>query len=287
MNSPFRPSDPQDPRYRPRSGFLDSEEEFRLARAWRDDQDVEARNKLVEAYTPLAMSTAKRFSKGRKIDDPDLLQHAYIGLLKAADGFDPDKGFRFSTYAVWWIRAELQDYRLRTWSLVKRGRSAKARKVFFNLGRLEESVELRPGETGLQRDQRIADKLNVDAKELDSLRREFSGTDNSLNQLAANGEGDEIINLLPDPDCDVEQEVAQRHDRQVFRQTVSENFAKLPDRERTIVLSTVLKDPPMTLDQLGAVYGISRERVRQLRERGLERLRDFMPHYSPQGEWPF
>ena len=274
MTFHFHSSTPARSGYGNRTGFLSAEEEMRLARAWRDDRDVEARNRLVTAYRPLVMSLAKRFTKIRNVqDDPDLLQHAHIGLLKAADGFDPDRGFRFSTYAAWWVRAELQDYRMANWSLVKRGRSAKARKAFFNLARIEETLEALPGETAVQRDQRIADKLGVDTTELTGMREQFSGRDSSLNRVANDGEGDEIINLLPDPDCDVERQVAARHDRAVFRRTISRHFSRLPERERDIVIATVVKDPPLTLHQLGEIHGISRERVRQLRERGLERLR--------------
>ncbi|WP_288939909.1 sigma-70 family RNA polymerase sigma factor [uncultured Roseovarius sp.] len=275
MQKSYAPSAPSRPGYNDRTGFLTAEEELRLARAWRDDGNVEARNRLITAYHPLVMSIARRFTKNRNInDDPDLLQHGLIGLLKAADGFDPDRGFRFSTYAAWWVRAELQDYRMNNWSLVKRGRSSKARKAFFNLARIEETLEAVPGETTPEREQRIADKLGVKASELDGMRQQFSGSDSSLNRLTAGEEGDEIINLLPDPDCDVEEQVATRHDMDVFRRTVSRHFGHLPDRERDIVIATVVQDPPMTLHQLGEIHGISRERVRQLRERGLERLRD-------------
>ena len=141
MTIPYIPSAPTRQSYGKREGFLTEDEEVRLARAWRDTGDVAARNRLVTAYHPLVMSIARRFTKTRSLqDDPDMLQHAYIGLLKAADGFDPERGFRFSTYAAWWVRAELQDYRMSNWSLVKRGRSAKARKAFFNLARIEETL---------------------------------------------------------------------------------------------------------------------------------------------------
>lgn len=274
MTIPYIPSAPTRQSYGKREGFLTADEEVRLARAWRDTGDVAARNRLVTAYHPLVMSIARRFTKNRNLqDDPDLLQHAYIGLLKAADGFDPERGFRFSTYAAWWVRAELQDYRMSNWSLVKRGRSAKARKAFFNLARIEETLEAVPGETAADRDQRVADKLGVKADDLNAMRQQFSGADSSLNRPASDEEGDDIINLLPDPDCDVEQDVATRHDLDVFRRTVSRHFGRLPDREREIVIATVVQDPPMTLNQLGEIHGISRERVRQLRERGLERLR--------------
>ncbi|HKL04762.1 MAG TPA: sigma-70 family RNA polymerase sigma factor [Roseovarius sp.] len=274
MNIPYIPSAPTRQGYGKREGFLSAEEELTLARAWRDTGDVAARNRLVTAYHPLVMSIARRFTKTRSLqDDPDLLQHAYIGLLKAADGFDPERGFRFSTYAAWWVRAELQDYRMSNWSLVKRGRSAKARKAFFNLARIEDTLEAIPGETAADREQRIADKLGVKAADLNAMRQQFSGADSSLNRPASEEEGDDIINLLPDPDCDVEHDVATRHDLDVFRRTVSRHFGRLPDREREIVIATVVQDPPMTLHQLGEIHGISRERVRQLRERGLERLR--------------
>jgi len=276
MNKPFIPSDPKHHRNRPRSGFLSADEEQRLARAWQEHQDVDARNRLVRAFAPLAMATAKRHSRDKKLDDPDLIQHAHIGLIKAANGFDPDKGFRFSTYAAWWIRAELQEYRIRTWSLVQRTRTAKSRKVFFNLHRLEDDVNAPRGETREEKNLRVATALGLDPSELDAFRTEFAGNDSSLNRPATSEDGDDIINLLQDPDCNVEQEVSDRLDRNRFWQEAKTHFGKLPDRERVIVVSTVLKDPPMTLEQLGGVYGISRERVRQLRERGLERLRHSM-----------
>ncbi|MEQ8915624.1 MAG: sigma-70 family RNA polymerase sigma factor [Roseovarius sp.] len=277
MNKPFIPSDPKHHRHRPRPGFLSADDEQRLARAWQDNRDVEARNRLVRAFAPLAMATAKRHSRDKKLDDPDLIQHAHIGLIKAANGFDPDKGFRFSTYAAWWIRAELQEYRLRTWSMVQRTRTAKSRKVFFNLHRLEDDVNAPQGETRDEKNRRVATALGLEPSELDAFRTEFAGSDSSLNRPAAASEdGDDIINLLQDPDCDVEQEVSDRLDRNRFWREAKTHFGKLPDRERVIVVSTVLKDPPMTLEQLGTVYGISRERVRQLRERGLERLRHSM-----------
>lgn len=279
MNKPFIPSDPKQHRDRPRPGFLTADQEQSLARAWQTHRDVEARNRLVNAFAPLAMSTAKRHSRDKQLQDPDLLQHAYIGLIKAANGFDPEKGFRFSTYAAWWIRAELQDYRVRTWSLVQRTRTAKARKVFFNLHRLEDDVNAPPGETIADKNLRVATALGLDPSELDGFRMEFAGSDSSLNQPASQEDGDDIIHLLEDTDCDVERDVTDRLDRRTFWTEAKTHFAKLPERERVIVVSTVLQDPPMTLEQLGAVYGISRERVRQLRERGLERLRHSMRNF--------
>ncbi|WP_397542214.1 sigma-70 family RNA polymerase sigma factor [Roseovarius salis] len=273
MNKPYIPAARSNTA---RSGpaMLDAEEERRLARAWRDEGDVAARNRLVTAFTPLVLSITQRFTKTRAQEDPDLVQHAFIGLMRAADGFDPDRGVRFSTYASWWVRAELQDYRMANWSIVRRGRSAKVRKAFFKLGPVEDSLPSVPGETASERNLRIADKLGVGVHELDDMRRQFAARDSSLNRMTGEEEDTEAVDLLPDPDADVEAQVAARRDGAAFRAAMVRHFRRLPEREREIVIANVLLDPPKTLNELAQDHGISRERVRQLRERGLERLRE-------------
>jgi RNA polymerase sigma-32 factor len=273
MNKPYIPAARSKPA---RSGpaMLDAEEERRLARAWRDEGDVAARNRLVTAFTPLVLSITQRFTKTRAQDDPDMVQHAFIGLMRAADGFDPDRGVRFSTYASWWVRAELQDYRMANWSLVRRGRSAKVRKAFFKLGQVEDALPDVPGESAADRDDRIARKLGVGVHELDEMRSQFAARDSSLNRLTGEEEDTEAVDLLPDPEADVEAQVAARHDGAAFRTAMIRHFRRLPDRERAIVIANVLQDPPKTLNELAEAHGVSRERVRQLRERGLERLRE-------------
>jgi len=275
MNKPYIPTTTASEAVRARSALLSEAEERRLARAWREKGDIEARNRLVTAFTPLVMSMTQRFTKTRAQDDPDMLQHAYLGLMRAADGFDPDRGVRFSTYAAWWVRAELQDYRMANWSLVRRGRSAKARKAFFRLGPVEASLPLDPAQSAEERDSRIAQLLGVAPGELDGMRRQFGAADSSLNRLTGEDEdGTQALDLLADPDCDVEAEVATRHDLAVIRKALGRHLRRLPERERAIVVANVMQDPPQTLQDLGETYGISRERVRQLRERGLERLRE-------------
>ena len=258
-----------------RPALLGTKEEARLARAWRDHGDVDARNRLVSAFAPLVQAMVARFIKGRAQDDPDLMQQAYIGLMRAADGFDPDRGIRFSTYAAWWVRAELQDYKLLNWSLVRRGRSAKARVAFYRLGQIENALPQRPGEAPAARDARLAEALGVDRKALGEMRRQFGQADSSLH-AAVGEDGAEAMDLLPDPDADVEADVAGRHDRARLRAAMIDRFHALPERERHIVVSNVLADPPLTLQELGDIHGVSRERVRQLRDRGLERLRAAM-----------
>ena len=269
---------PRARRVRATAKMLTREEESALARAWRDGRDVDARNRLVCAFTPLALAITQRFTGRPAQDDPDMVQHAFLGLMRAADGFDPDRGVRFSTYAAWWVRAELQDYRMANWSLVRRGRSAKARKAFFRLGPVENSLPERPGESVPERDARVAEKLGVPIGDLHQMRQQFAARDSSLNRTAGGAQGDgeggsEALALLPDPDCDVEREVGQRRDRAAFRAAMIRHFARLPARERDILVGNLLCDPPRTLQDLGQAHGISRERVRQLRERALERLR--------------
>lgn len=275
MNKPYIPA--ATPRAARRAGpvLLSEAEERRLARAWRDHRDVAARNRLVTAFTPLVMAMVQRFTRTRAQDDPDMLQHAYLGLMRAADGYDPERGVRFSTYAAWWVRAELQDYRMANWSLVKRGRSAKARKAFFRLGPVEASLPAAPGQTAAERDRQIARRLGVAPGDLDGMRRQFGAADSSLNRRSgAEEDGAQALDLLVDPDCDVEAEVAARHDGAVIRKALGRHLGCLPERERAIVIANVMQDPPLTLQELGQTWGISRERVRQLRERGLERLRE-------------
>jgi RNA polymerase sigma-32 factor len=273
MNKPHFPA--RAPARSNRPALLGAEEEVLLARAWRERGDVAARNRLVTAFAPLVQAMVARFTKARAQDDPDLMQQAYIGLMRAADGFDPDRGIRFSTYAAWWIRAELQDYRLLNWSLVRRGRSAKARVAFFRLGQIENTLPQRPGEDPAAREARLATALGVDAQSLAQMRQQFGQSDASLH-AAVGEDGAEAMDLLPDPDCDTEAEIARRHDRARLRAAMIDHFHALPTRERHIVVSNVLADPPLTLQELGELHGVSRERVRQLRDRGLERLRAAM-----------
>lgn len=272
MNKPYFPAARDKRRRKSGPALLSAEEEARLARAWLLRGDIEARNTLVTAFEPLVHAMVARFTRTRSQADPDLVQQAFIGLMRALDRFEPERGIRFATYAVWWIRAELQDYRLLNWSLVRRGRSARARQAFFQLGAIEESLPPHPGESPQARDARIAHALGTSAADLGEMRALFGQGDSSLN-VPVIEDGTEAMALLPDPDTDTEAEIAARQDRALIRAALTRHFHALPERERRIVVANVLQDPPLTLNDLAAVHGISRERVRQLRERGLERLR--------------
>ncbi|WP_371039133.1 MULTISPECIES: sigma-70 family RNA polymerase sigma factor [unclassified Rhodosalinus] len=273
MNKPFTPSRSRSKLDRP-AEFLDAETELALARAWRDEGDTDARNRLVTAHRALAVSVARRAGGAGRAPDEDIVQQANIGLLKAAERFDPDRGFRFSTYAAWWIRAEIQDYRLRSWSLVRLGNSPALRRLFFNLRRVEArlafSGEVRPEEL----DAAIARELEVDETTVAAMRQRLAARDGSLNRPAAGEDGSDIQDLIEDPSGDSEALVGARLDRRAFWRQMAGHMSALPDREREIVIASYVQDPPQTLADLGETYGISRERVRQLRERGLERLRE-------------
>jgi RNA polymerase sigma-32 factor len=219
------------------------------------------------------LAAARRAAGPGRAPDDDVIQQANIGLLKAAERFDPERGFRFSTYAAWWIRAEIQDYRMRSWSLVRLGNSPALRRLFFNLRRVEARLRMTGEVPDDQMDVAIAAELEVDVDQVAAMRQRLAARDGSLNRPALGEEGSEIQELLEDPDADTEAEVGARIDRRAFWSSVAGHMQSLPEREREIVIASFVQEPPKTLAELGEAYGISRERVRQLRERGIERLR--------------
>ena len=273
MNKPFPPPR-RSQKQVPRPEFLDAHTETRLARCWRDKRDVAARNRLVTSHQALAMAAASRAGvKGRELDS-DLLQHANIGLLKAADRFDPDKGFRFSTYAAWWIRAEIQDYKIRSWSLVRLPNSAPSRKLFYNLKRTETRL-VAAGEVPPEHlVDRIATDLGVTPEQVVLMQRRLAAPDGSLNRpVGDDGGTTQLQDLLEDPDADVEKEVSARLDSRAFWTAMSTYLDRLSKREQEIIIETYVSDTPKTLDALGQRFGVSRERIRQIREAALIRLR--------------
>ena len=273
MNKPFRPPRTTGKRV-PRAEFLDTETEARLARSWRDEGDVAARNRLVTSHQALAMAAASRAGgKGRELDS-DLLQQANIGLLKAADRFDPDKGFRFSTYAAWWIRAEIQDYKIQGWSLVRLTSSAPSRKLFHNLKRVETRLVAAGEVPPEQLLDRIATELAVTTEQVVLMQQRLAAPDGSLNRpVGDDGGTTQLQDLLEDPNADVEKEVSARLDSRVFWTTMSTHLNRLSKREQEIIIETYVSDTPKTLDALGEQFGVSRERIRQIREAALTRLR--------------
>lgn len=274
MNQPFRP--PRRPRGKGFSAeFLDAATEAALARAWRDHGDEKARDRLVLAHRALAWAAAARLSRGGGRPDEDLIQQANLGLMKAADRFDPDMGFRFSTYAAWWVRAEIQDYAYGDWSLIRLPGSSALRRVFFGLRKAEAALRAE-GVGPAAMDAALAQQFGIDIDKVALIRERLAGRDLSLNQpVAGEDSGADWQDLLADPDpaADAELRVGAARAQRRLAGIVADHLAQLPERDRQIIAGSVMQDDHRTLADLGAEFQISRERVRQLRERALANLR--------------
>lgn len=256
------------------SEMLSADEERALICAWQQHGDRRARDRLIKAFAPLTASIVKRFKRGGGEVDPDLVQQAQIGLMKAVDRFDPDRGFRFSTYAVWWVRAEVQDYLRANISVVRRPNSAQSRAAAVQIAALNAEMEINPGLNRADADKRLAEALGVDTHRAADLREQVTASDSSLNVPVGGEDGVDRLTLLVDPNTLDEPAALQNMKIVELRRALVDVLGTLPDRERDIVVATQVSDPPATLEGLGTRYGISKERVRQLRERGLQRLRE-------------
>ncbi|KAE9628255.1 RNA polymerase factor sigma-32 [Parasedimentitalea maritima] len=258
--------------------LLDAETELRLAYAWRDDRDEAALHRLINAYLRLAISMAAKFKRyGAPMND--LIQEAGLGLMKAADKFDPDRGVRFSTYAVWWIKASIQDYVMRNWSMVRTGSTSSQKSLFFNMRRVQAQLERAATARGNKLDrhqlhQKIASEIGVPIRDVEMMEGRLSGSDFSLNAVqSADEDGREWIDALED-DCDQAQELVQkRHDRRQLRVWLVTAMQALNGRERFIVKERKLRDRPRTLESLGTELGLSKERVRQLEAAAFLKMR--------------
>ena len=250
--------------------LLDAETEAELARAWRDQGDEAALHRLITAYSRLAISFAGRF---RRYDVPydDLIQQGNLGLMRAAEKFDPGNGARFSTYAAWWIRASMQDYVMRNWSLVRTATNASQKKLFFHLRRSLQRQEATPGDEPMTR--RIARDLQVSEAQVEAMMGRMSGPDLSLDApQSSDEEGRAWVETIEGDAEATESAVLGRMETSRRRRALYAAVADLPPRERRIVAARHLAEEPATLAELGAVMGISKERVRQLEERALARL---------------
>jgi len=253
--------------------MLSAEEERALLRAWQQDGDRRARDRLINAFAPLAASIAKRFKRGSGEVDLDFVQQAQIGLMKATDRFDPERGIRFSTYAVWWVRAEVQEYARANASVVRRPNSARTRAAAREIAALGAEMGADADMDPADADKKLAAALGVDLQKASDLRQQVTGRDSSLNVPVRDEDGADRMALLVDPESLEEPVAWQSLTITGLRRVLVDVLKTLSDRERDIIIATQVSDPPATLEDLGTRYGISRERVRQLREKGLERLR--------------
>ncbi len=258
--------------------LLDAETELALAYAWRDQRDEAALHRLITAYMRLAISMASKF---RRYGAPmgDLVQEASLGLMKAADKFDPDRGNRFSTYAVWWIKASVQDYVMRNWSMVRTGSTSSQKSLFFNMRRVQARLEREAAAAGEELDrhqmrQMIASEVGVPLHDVEMMEGRLSGSDYSLNATqSSEDEGREWIDVLEDDAAQAEVTVEQRRDNATLRHWLVKAMSDLNERERFIVRERKLRDEVRTLESLGDELGLSKERVRQLEAAAFGKMR--------------
>ena len=258
--------------------LLDAETEAQLAYAWRDQRDEEALHRLITAYMRLAISMASKFKRyGAPMND--LIQEANLGLMKAAEKFDPDRGVRFSTYAVWWIKASVQDYVMRNWSMVRTGSTSAQKALFFNMRRVQARIEREAAAAGEQLDghqlkQRIAIEIGVSENDVETMQGRLSGSDFSLNATqSSEDEGREWIDTIEDTGEQADAAVEHAHDTEQLREWLLNAMSALNDRERYIVQERKLKDDSRTLESLGEELGLSKERIRQLEAAAFQKMR--------------
>ncbi|WP_299754336.1 RNA polymerase factor sigma-32 [uncultured Boseongicola sp.] len=258
--------------------LLDAETELRLAYAWRDDRDEEALHRLITAYMRLAISMASKF---RRYGAPmnDLIQEANLGLMKAAEKFDPDRGVRFSTYAVWWIKASIQDHVMRNWSMVRTGSTSSQKSLFFNLRRVQARLEREAAGRGEALDRHkmremISQEVGVPLHDVEMMEGRLAGSDFSLNATqSSDDEGREWIETLEDEGAQQSARVEQKKDNDTLRTWLVTAMSALNERERFIVRERKLRDDPRTLESLGNELGLSKERVRQLEAAAFGKMR--------------
>ena len=253
--------------------MLEPNEEFMLAKRWREHGDRDAAHKLVTSHLRLVAKIAMGY-RGYGLPIGEVISEGNVGLMQAVKKFEPDKGFRLATYAMWWIRASIQEYILRSWSLVKMGTTAAQKKLFFNLRKAKSQISaFQDGDLHPDQVSQIATKLGVLDEEVISMNRRLSGPDASLNApLRADGESEWQDWLEDETSVSQETYVAESQERTQRMTLMEAALTELSDRERHILTERRLKDNPTTLEELAAEYGVSRERVRQIEVRAFEKL---------------
>jgi RNA polymerase sigma-32 factor len=257
--------------------MLGKEEEFMLAKRWREHEDLESARKLVNSHLRLVAKIAMGY-RGYGLPIEEVISEGNVGLMQAVKKFEPDKGFRLATYAMWWIRASIQEYILRSWSLVKMGTTAAQKKLFFNLRKAKSEISaLEEGDLRPDQVRQIATKLGVLDEEVVSMNRRLAGPDASLNApLRADSENEWQDWLADEEAVSQETQLAESEEKSIRMALLEEAMTELTDRERHILTERRLKDDPTTLEELAGQYGVSRERVRQIEVRAFEKLQKAM-----------
>ncbi len=259
--------------------LLEPEQEYMLAKRWVEDQDATAAHQLVTSHLRLAAKIAMGY-RGYGLPQAEVISEANVGLMQAVKRFDPEKGFRLATYAMWWIRASIQEYILRSWSLVKLGTTSAQKKLFFNLRKAKSRIgALEDGDLRPEHVEKIATDLGVTTDEVISMNRRLSGGDASLNATVGSAEGDSAMqwqDWLEDEGADQAEDYAERDELEARRALLAEAMDVLNDRERDILTQRRLSDQPVTLEELSGQYDVSRERIRQIEVRAFEKLQKRM-----------
>jgi RNA polymerase sigma-32 factor len=252
--------------------MLEVQDEFEYARRWRDHQDHAAAHRIVNSHLRLAAKIAMGF-KGYGLPVGELISEGNVGLMQAIKKFDPEKGFRFSTYAMWWIRAAIQEYILHSWSLVKMGTTAAQKKLFFNLRRIKGHIKaIEDGDLTDEQVSHIAINLNVPKTEVINMNRRLAGQDHSLNAVVGEDSQGEWQDFLKDENDSQETVLAEHQEMGSKRHLLAKALTHLSDRERSILVERRLNEDPTTLEHLSIHFGISRERVRQIEVRAYEKI---------------
>ena len=254
--------------------MLEKEQEYMLAKRWVEDGDTDAAHQMVTSHLRLAAKIAMGY-RGYGLPQAEVISEANVGLMQAVKRFDPEKGFRLATYAMWWIRASIQEYILRSWSLVKLGTTSAQKKLFFNLRKAKARIgALEDGDLHPEHLSRIANDLNVSEEEVINMNRRLSGGDASLNAtISTDGEGAaEWQDWLEDEDADQAGDYADKDELEIRREMMAEAMTVLNEREQDILTQRRLMDNPVTLEELSGQYDVSRERIRQIEVRAFEKL---------------
>ena len=267
--------------------LLEAEEEFTLAKQWCDNEDPKAARKLITSHLRLVAKIASGY-KGYGLPAAELIAEGNIGIMQAMRKFDPDKGYRFSTYAMWWIKASMQDYILRSWSLVKIGTTAAQKKLFFNLRRLKRDLNAMDGEKKTAGENRkiISEELGVKESEVEMMEQRMQGSDYSLN--AAVGGEDETLewqDWLESREENQEEKVIRQDHAGKRTELLEDSLEILSPRELKIIRARRLQDPPLTLESLAQDFGISKERVRQLENRSFAKMQKYMMVHAEKYGW--
>ncbi len=258
--------------------LLEADEEYMLAKAWVDHQDGDAAHQLVTSHLRLAAKIAMGY-RGYGLPIGEVVSEANVGLMQAVKRFDPEKGFRLATYAMWWIRASIQEYVLRSWSLVKMGTTSGQKKLFFNLRKAKAKIgALEEGDLNPDNVKKIAHDLNVSEQEVQEMNRRMSGGDASLNAPLSKGEEGTASwqDWLEDENSNTAADYAEADEHDVRMTMLNQAMQNLNEREQKIIAARRLKDSPKTLEELSSEFNVSRERIRQIEVRAFEKLQENM-----------